>query len=423
MMKEIVQKVKGTRDFYPEDMAFRTWLYHQIRIVSERFGYQEYEGPMLEKLELYAAKSGEELVKEQAYVFNDRGGGEIALRPELTPTLARMVAQKQKELVYPLRWWSFGPFWRYEQPQKGRTREFFQWNIDLIGAAGYEADAELLAICAAFFEQLGLTSEQVQINVNNRRLMDAQLEKIGIDQDLKPAVYKLIDRCDKLRPDAWREYASECGVSPVQLNALTVLLENRDLWKESEELSTIFKLIQAMGYEDYINYDPHVIRGLLYYTGTVFEARDKAPEGRALSGGGRYENLVADVGGDPLSGVGFAMGDVMISVVLEKYGKYPELSTQPARIVVTCFNSETLPETYGLAEEIRRSGINVITYPEAAKLDKQLKFANRIGARFALIAGPDEISAGKVTVKDLTNRTQETIEKQDLIEFLKQSGF
>lgn len=147
-MKQIVQSVKGTRDFYPEEMAIRSWLYQTIRTVSEVFGYQEYDGPFLEKIDLYAAKSGEELVKEQAFVFEDRGGSEITLRPELTPTLARMVAQKQNGLSYPLRWWSFGPFWRYERPQKGRTREFFQWNIDLIGAGSSEADAELLAVCA-----------------------------------------------------------------------------------------------------------------------------------------------------------------------------------------------------------------------------------------------------------------------------------
>ena len=171
-MREIIQRVKGTREFYPEDMAFRTWLYAQMRAVSESFAYQEYDGPFLEKLELYAAKSGEELVKEQSFVFMDRGGSEVALRPELTPSLARMVAQKQNLLNYPLRMWSFGPFWRYEQPQKGRTREFFQWNIDLIGVNSYQSDAELLAVCASFFKRVGLTPEHVRINVNNRRLMD-----------------------------------------------------------------------------------------------------------------------------------------------------------------------------------------------------------------------------------------------------------
>ncbi len=421
-MREIVQRVKGTRDFYPEEMAFRTWLYGQIRIVSERFGYQEFDAPFLEKLELYAAKSGEELVKEQAFVFTDRGGSEVSLRPELTPSLARMVAQRQKELVYPLRLWSFGPFWRYEQPQKGRTREFFQWNIDLIGAAGHQADAELLSICADFFRQVGLTPQQVRINVNNRRLMDAQLQKIGVSEALKPLVFRMIDRRDKLRVDAWRTYGLEQGLTDKSIDLLVALLDDKTLWKASPELTEIFAILDRMGYADYFEFDPQVIRGLLYYTGTVFEARDAARDGRALLGGGRYENLVGDVGGDPLPGVGFAMGDVMIQVALEKYNLLPDLAVQPARIVVTCFDADSLAESYATAAEIRAAGLNTICYPEAVKLDKQLKYANRIGAKFVVIAGPDEVAAGKITVKDLEARTQTTVERGQLTAFLRSAG-
>ncbi len=183
-MKAVVQPVKGTRDFYPELMAIRSWLYHTIGEVTASFGYEEYEAPILEKVELYAAKSGEELVNEQAFVFEDRGGDAIALRPELTPSLARMVAQRQRELTFPLHWWSFGPFWRYERPQKGRTREFLQWNTDMIGADSPEADAELVAVCATFFRKVGLSPEQVVLLVNSRRLMDASLSEIGIPAEL-----------------------------------------------------------------------------------------------------------------------------------------------------------------------------------------------------------------------------------------------
>lgn len=420
-MKEIIQRVKGTRDFYPEEMAFRTWLHQQIRNVSERFGYQEYDAPFLEKLELYAAKSGEELVKEQAFVFTDRGGSEISLRPELTPSLARMIAQKQKELVYPLRLWSFGPFWRYEQPQKGRTREFFQWNIDLIGAAGYQSDAELLAICADFFRQIGLTPDHVRINVNNRRLMDQQLQKIGISADQKTVVFRMIDRRDKMRADAWKTYGLEQGLSSENIDSLMVLLSNKNLWKESAELTKIFELTDRMGCAEYLEFDPQVIRGLLYYTGTVFEARDAAKDGRALLGGGRYENLVGDVGGESLPGVGFAMGDVMIEVALEKYGLMPSLAVQPANVVVTCFDESGLPDTYATAAELRNAGINTLCYPEYVKLDKQLKFANRVNAKFVVIAGPDEAAAGKVTIKDLEKRTQITVDRNLLVETLKSS--
>ncbi len=410
-MKEIIQRVKGTREFYPEDMAFRTWLYAQMRAVSESFAYQEYDGPFLEKLELYAAKSGEELVKEQSFVFMDRGGSEVALRPELTPSLARMVAQKQNLLNYPLRMWSFGPFWRYEQPQKGRTREFFQWNIDLIGVNSYQSDAELLAVCASFFKRVGLTPEHVRINVNNRRLMDGALAKIGIEGDEKALAFRMIDRRDKMRKDAWYEYGIEGGMTAEKIDALVALLENKDLWQESDELKEIFALLDKMGIADYFAYDPQVIRGLLYYTGTVFEARDLAKDGRAILGGGRYENLVGEVGGDPLSGVGFAMGDVMIRVVLEKYGLYPELKVQPADVMVTCFDAASLPDSYAIAMELREAGVNVSCYPEALKLDKQIKYANKIGIKALVIAGPDEIAAGKVTIKDLVNRTQQTVDR------------
>ena len=417
-MKEIIQRVKGTREFYPEDMAFRTWLYKQMRAVSESFAYQEYDGPFLEKLELYAAKSGEELVKEQSFVFMDRGGSEVALRPELTPSLARMVAQRQNLLSFPLRMWSFGPFWRYEQPQKGRSREFFQWNIDLIGVKSYQSDAELLAICASFFKRVGLTPEHVRINVNNRRLMDGALAKIGIEGEEKALAFRMIDRRDKMRKDAWYEYGKDGGMSVEKIDALVELLENKDLWKESDELKEIFALLDKMGLSDYFAYDPEVIRGLLYYTGTVFEARDLAKDGRAILGGGRYENLVGEVGGDPLPGVGFAMGDVMIRVVLEKYGLYPELKVQPADVMVTCFDAAGLSDSYAIAMELRDAGLNVSCYPEAIKLDKQIKYANKIGIKALVIAGPDELAAGKVTVKDLVNRIQQTVDRAEAASIL-----
>ncbi len=417
-MKEIIQRVKGTREFYPEDMAFRTWIGNQMRAVSESFAYQEYDGPFLEKLDLYAAKSGEELVKEQSFVFQDRGGSEVALRPELTPSLARMVAQRQNQLSYPLRMWSFGPFWRYEQPQKGRTREFFQWNIDLIGVNSYQADAELLAVAASFFKRVGLTPEQVRINVNNRRLMDSALANIGIGPDEKALVFRMIDRRDKMRIAEWRAYGIDGGLTEEKIDALVKLLENKDLWQDSDELKEIFALLEKMGLRDYFAFDPEVIRGLLYYTGTVFEARDLAKDGRAILGGGRYENLVNEVGGDPLSGVGFAMGDVMIRVVLEKYGLYPELKVQPADIMVTCFDASCLADTYAIAMKLRDAGLKISCYPEAVKLDKQIKYANKIGMKALVIAGPDEIAQGKVTVKNLTNRTQTTVSLDEAVALL-----
>jgi len=413
-MKTIIQPVKGTRDFYPEDMAVRTWLYQKIREVSQSFGYQEWEAPILERIDLYAAKSGEELAKEQAFVFNDRGGDFIALRPELTPSLARMVAQRQNELVYPMRWWAFGPFWRYERPQKGRTREFFQWNIDLIGANSMVVDAEIVAVAASFLNKVGLSPTQVKIRVNDRRLMDASLNKLGIPADKKTGVFRLIDRQDKMPLADWKNYCIELGMTPEQVAELEALLDNRDLWQESVELKRLFAILDVMGLGEYIQYDARVIRGLDYYTGTVFEAHLISGEGRAILGGGHYDNLVSAVGGDPLAAVGFAMGDVMVTYCLKSLGLLPELAKTPASILITVFEDSFLENAYALGSAIRQEGLNVICYPEAVKLPKQLKYADRIGARFVVIEGPDELAQGMVTIKDLQNRIQETIKKTDV---------
>ncbi|NMB54325.1 MAG: histidine--tRNA ligase [Leptolinea sp.] len=408
-MKAIIQPVKGTRDFYPEEMAIRTWLYDQIKAVSSSFGYEEWEGPILERLELYAAKSGEELVKEQSFVFSDRSGDQITLRPELTPTLARMIAQKQNELVYPVRWWSFGPFWRYEKPQKGRTREFFQWNIDMLGIDSPEADAELVAVAASFFQRVGLTAEEVKIFINNRCLMDSVLAELGVAHENRKKVFHVIDRRDKMSPADWKEYAMENGLNSSQFDQLCLALSDKELWKKSPELVRFFEVLKAMGLREFVVFDPQVIRGLEYYTGTVFEGRDATGEGRAIFGGGRYDNLVNDVGGEPLSAVGFAMGDVMISVLLEKYGKLVKKNRKEQTVLVTVFDSGMLPSSFALAADLRKAGITTVVYPEAAKLPKQLKFADRKGIRFALIQGPDEAASKSVTIKDLLNREQKTI--------------
>jgi len=413
-MKYIIPPVKGTRDFYPEQMAVRTWLYNTVRGVSESYGYQEWDAPFLENMELYAAKSGEELVKKQSYVFTDRGGDEITLRPELTPSLARMIAQKQGELIFPARWWSFGPFWRYEKMQKGRSREFFQWNIDLLGVDSPEADAELVAIAAAFLKAVGLTPAQARICVNNRRFMDAEFEALGIPTEKKANVSGLVDRREKMEPDAWDANALEIGLTPKQREGLKSLLADGERWRKSEELVRMFAALRSLGLKDYVQFDPNIVRGLLYYTGTVFEAFDiSGCVRRAILGGGRYDNLLCDVGGEPLPAVGFAMGDVVIGLILQELGLIPPLPVTPAAVLVTVFSPDLLPASYSLAADLRRSGLNVTCYPEPAKLPRQFKFADRMGMRVVLVIGPDEAAAGKVTLKNLKNGTQETIARAE----------
>ncbi|HOT25075.1 MAG: histidine--tRNA ligase [Chloroflexi bacterium] len=413
-MERIVKSVKGTRDFYPEEMAVRRWLVSKVEEVSSAFGYQAYDGPCLETIDLYAAKSGEELVKEQAFVFPDRSGENIALRPELTPTLARMVASRQNELVFPCRWWSFGPFWRYERPQKGRTREFFQWNIDLIGSDHISADAELIAVAAEFLRGVGLKPDQVKILINDRRLMDAELSRIGIQAELKPAVLRLIDRIDKQTADVWDRNALELGLNSEQLEALKSLLSNTDLWQQSRELSALFASLEALGVREYTAFEPKIIRGLDYYTGTVFEARDTTGSFRAILGGGHYANLVGDVGGRPLPGVGFAMGDVVILLLLESLGLIPAVNAAADAVFVSVFDENCQTISSRVSARLRRAGFKVLTYPGTEKLAKQLKYADRLGARAALVIGPDEIARGEVVLKDLASRTQQVVPEAEL---------
>jgi histidyl-tRNA synthetase len=393
-------------------MAFRTWLYQHIRAVSEGHGYQEYEGPFLERVELYAAKSGDELVREQSFVFPDRGGEMVALRPELTPSLARMVATRSKAMQRPIRWWSFGPFWRYEKPQKGRTREFFQWNIDLLGVESPQADAELASIAATFFQSIGLPPATLRILVNSRKLIEAQLGQAGIPLDQHLAIFRLIDRKDRLSAQAWKAEGLELGLTPDQLRSLQGMMEDRQAWRQFEDLVIFFETIEAIGLSDYFEFDSTIVRGLDYYTGIVFEARDAAGKFRAILGGGRYDNLVADVGGDPIPGTGFAMGDVVLKLVLEKYDALPTLRTSPAQVMVTTFDHETVLDSLRYAQELRAAGLQAEWYPEVVRLSKQLRFADHQAIPIVAVLGPDEIQAGKVTIKDMHTGKQHTLKRE-----------
>ena len=415
-MKKVITPVKGTRDYYPEEMSARSWLYNTLRKVSESFGYQEYEGPMLEIIDLYAAKSSEELVKEQSYSFPDRSGDWITLRPELTPTLARMIAQRQGQLVYPLRWWSWGPFWRYEKPQKGRTREFFQWNIDLIGVDTPEADAEMVAIVAELFRSVGLSPQEAVILINDRLLTNTELEKLGVSPELRQTSLTWIDRRDKLDPQAWEAYGLEIGLNAAQVAGTRVFLDNPDLWQESQTLQRVLAAIEAMGIKEYVRYDSGVIRGLPYYTGLVFEAFDVSGSlRRSILGGGRYNNLMAAVGGDPMPAVGFAMGDLVLSLMLKERGLLAGGDASPASVLVTVFDEQRMSASLSLAAELRRAGLSVACYPESAKLPRQFKYGDRMSIRIAAVIGPDEAANQQVTLKDLKAGVQQTVSRQEAV--------
>jgi len=419
-MSSKIQTVKGTREFYPEQMSLRNYLFEKVRTASQSFGYQEWDGPFLEPINLYAAKSGDELVKKQSFVFEDRGGDLVTLRPELTPSFARMIAAKQNELTYPVRWWSFGPFWRYESPQKGRTREFFQWNIDMLGVDSPEADAELIAVAATFLRSVGLSPKLTQIYVNNRRLMNSQFDALGIVPEKRMDASNLVDRRAKMDSAKWDAYALEIGLTQTQLDGLKNILGNNDLWKQSNELTRTFAALEALGVKEYVKFDPNIMRGLLYYTGTVFEAFDTSGSvKRSILGGGRYDNLLADVGGQPLPGVGFAMGDVVIGIILQEAGLLPEFSSTPASVLVTVFDEKLAMQSYALAAELRSAGLNVMVYPEPAKLPKQFKFADRMKMKVALVLGPDEAEKSLVVVKNLFSGEQVQVARDAVLESVK----
>lgn len=276
----------------------------------------------------------------------------------------------------------------------------------------------MAALMASLFRKVGLGPDQVQVLVNNRRLMESQLNQLGIQRSLQTAVFKIIDRRDKLDDREWQAYALEMGLNKDQFSGVRSLLENGELWKESSELPRFFEAVDALGVSDYVAYAPSIIRGLDYYTGTVFEALALSSDvRRSIAGGGRYDNLMADVGGDPLPGVGFAMGDMVLTVILEELDLLPaNRDESPARVMVTVFDEDSLLASYQLAAELRSADLKVYTYPTSEKLGKQFKHADRIGAQVALILGPDEIKNGQVALKNLSTREQISIPRGEAVQ-------
>ncbi|RPI96798.1 MAG: hypothetical protein EHM39_10505, partial [Chloroflexi bacterium] len=256
--------------------------------------------------------------------------------------------------------------------------------------------------------------------VNDRRLMDAQVQALGAPAEKRGEIFHLIDRRDKLRPEDWEAYALESGLTREQLEQLKGMLEDPELWRKSPELCRFFAALDALGVRDYVQFAAGVIRGLDYYTGTVFEAREREEGGRAILGGGRYDNLVSDVGGQPVNAVGYAMGDVMLSLVLKKYGLMPTGAPSPAPVLVTVFDESRVVNALAMATRLREAGLNVTSFNEAVKLPKQLKYADKIGARIVVLAGPDEEAAGQVTVKDLARHEQVTVARDALVETVQQ---
>lgn len=415
MNKANLQPLKGFRDFYPEQMRFRNFLFGKMRETSKLFGYEEYEGPTLEPIEIYNAKSDEELIKNQTFVLKDKNDKSLAMRPELTPTLARMVAAKQNELIFPLRWFSIGPRWRYEQPQKGRSREFWQWDIDLIGETSLKADAEIIVVACNFLKNLGLTPKEVVIKINNRRFLQEKLKAIKISSNKINLVYKAIDKKDKMTTNDWENYLREIVGNEKQAKDLKLILEEK-VFGNFQELAELFALLKKFGVEEYIEFDPTIVRGLNYYTGTVFEVRDKEGEFRTIIGGGRYDNLVGLFGDKKIPGVGFAAGDVTLEEVLKKFSKMPKIENNN-KILVTVFDESLFNNSLTVSQKLKEKGVSNELYLNPDKLDKQFKYADKKGIKYVVIIGPDEVKNKTVTIKDLTTGRQSTVALDKIDQF------
>lgn len=416
------QPYKGTRDFYPDDMRIRSYIFGKMREVCRAYGYQEYDGPMLEPFDLYAAKTGEEIVNQQLYWLMDRGERKMAIRPEMTPTMARMVAGKIHELPKPVRWFSIPNLWRYERPQRGRLREHWQLNVDVLGGDLLLADAELLSLAFSLMKAFG-GEEHVSIRVNNRRLMDQLFqEKLGLDAAKALAVTKIIDMKAKIDEAKYAAMLSDAGVSQSQSSTMESFFKS-DLdqaakllpGQGADELKRLFDLLAESGIDRAkVVFDPTVLRGLDYYTGTVFEMFDTSPENRrAMFGGGRYDNLVGLFGKDKLSGVGFGMGDVTLKDFLETHKLLPAMEST-VDVYVSLPRLDLRKTSESIAASLRVAGLRVITPLEAAGFGVQLKQAVKNGARFAVLLGDEELKSGKVVVKDLAQNSQETISIQEI---------
>lgn len=412
-----LQPYKGTRDLYPEDMCLRRYIFDTWRAVVESFGYEEYDAPLLEPLEIYAAKSGEEIVGGQTYAFTDRGDRQVAIRPEMTPSIARMVAARRQEMPLPARLYSISNFMRYERPQNGREREFWQLNVDLFGAAGVAADVEMIAIADAVLKKFGADESMFTIRVNDRRLTDYIMrEYLGLNEEQAASMVKLLDKRAKIPEETFDETAREIFADSAgeNMRKLTELLQGRslqDLPAEikgsgmTDDLDELLKQIESHGISS-VKYDPTLMRGLDYYTGIVFEVFDNSPENnRSMFGGGRYDGLVGLFGVEDLPVVGMAPGELTTLNFLKSWNLVPEL--RPATDILLVPVGDV--DTAAVANELRAGGINVAVDFTDRKVDKKIKAAVKSGVPYLLFVGETELAEGKFVLKNVVTQKEERL--------------
>jgi histidyl-tRNA synthetase len=420
------QALPGFRDFYPAEFALRRHLFEAWRRVATRYAFEEYDGPPLEPLELYTSKSGEEIVG-QLYTFIDKGDRAVALRPEMTPTLARMVAARANGLKKPIRWFSIPQLFRYERQQRGRLREHFQLNCDLIGEAGPLADAEIIAVAIDCMRELGLTERDVRVRVSDRRLLTVLLGEAGLAEPLRPLAFQLLDKLGRGEYTAARQALLEAGASTGTVGRLESVRELRQ-WSDvetafplaagaGEPLRQVFQALDRMELGAWLDLDLTIVRGLAYYTGTVFELFDAGYSLRAICGGGRYDNLLQALGGVDLPALGFGMGDVVLTELLRERRLVPSFD-QRLDVFLAGVTGEDFPHLLGLARLLRDRGLRVEFPLSEAALGKQLKLAAARQARFAVVVGPDDRARDQVVVKELETGRQEAVPQNRLPEML-----
>ncbi|MBS65502.1 MAG: histidine--tRNA ligase [Euryarchaeota archaeon] len=414
--------VRGTRDFYPEDMRIRNWLFDNFQSAARSHGFEEYDSSVLEHEELYTRKQGEEIT-QQLYNFEDKGGRKVALRPEMTPSLARMVMARAGALPTPIKWFSIPQCWRYERTQRGRGREHYQWNVDIWGSDAIQADAELLSVLVSFFEGVGLNADDLVIRISSRKVLEEVLGSLGISGDAFAATCIIVDKMDKLPAEAVEQQLSEQGLDSDAIAAIQSTLGLSDLdslasalGEGSEavaELATLFDLVDAYGIADWVAFDASVVRGLAYYTGPVFEAHDRAGKLRAICGGGRYDRLLSSLGGNDMPATGFGFGDMVIMELLNEKGLVPDLPSGNQDIVIA-INEDLRSAAMSVATKLRASGRQVDLVLEDKRMKWAFRHAERTGAQRLVMVMPDEWAAGNVRIKELESGEESDVALSDL---------
>ena len=416
------QGVRGTRDFYPEDMRLRNWLFDNFTNASLLHGFEEYDAPVLEYEELYTRKQGEEIT-QQLYSFQDKGNRKVALRPEMTPSLARMVMARAGALPMPIKWFSIPQCWRYERTQRGRGREHYQWNVDIWGTTEISADAELISVLVTFFEGIGLTAKDIVIRVSSRKVLEEVLGSLDMEEDIFAQTCIIVDKMDKLSSDVIEGQLSDLGHDSKVVTTIQAVLGIKDMNSLQEalkdgsvavsELNLLFDAIDSYGISEWVELDASIVRGLAYYTGAVFEAHDRTGEFRAICGGGRYDNLLSTLGGKDLPATGFGFGDMVIMELLTEKGLIPELVSDIDDIVIP-LNSDLRNAAVMVAASLRNSGRTVDLVLEDKKMKWGFKHAERIGAARLVLLAPDEWSRKMVKIKDLDTGEESEISLNDI---------